>query len=488
MRPPWRCVLNASLSARFAAALPSGSDYVTLRFVEERAEILTCRNGVVQPPSTSLDRGAMITVYEAGGLGYAATSDLSASGIRQAIERARSWARQGAGAMVFDSRELPRPSPKGSWSAPAIEPWATQPISARLDRVARAEAALRIDPRIVESSASVLAIDTHSLLLTSTGGEVEQRASHLSPELEVYAHQDGLTQRRTLGGLRGTSQQGGAEVLTRFGFDQGSQRIALEAIALLEAPECPTDILDVILAPDQMMLQIHESIGHPLELDRILGDERNYAGTSFVTPEMFGTYRYGSELLNISFDPTHPNEYASYGWDDDGAPAERVLLIERGILKRPLGGHISQHRSGLPGVANSRACAWNRPPIDRMANLNLEPGSHSLQELIRQVERGVFLETNASWSIDDSRNKFQFSCEFGREIVDGELGRVVRNPSYRGISATFWRSLAGVGDRDTLQTLGTPYCGKGEPNQAVRVGHASPACLFRQVDVFGGAA
>jgi predicted Zn-dependent protease len=202
---------------------------------------------------------------------------------------------------------------------------------------------------------------------------------------------------------------------------------------------------------------------------------------------MFGSYRYGSDLLNISFDPTENYEFASYGWDDDGTAAERELLIARGILVRPLGGRISQHRAGMPGVANSRACAWNRPPIDRMANLNLEPGHDDLATLIGRVERGVYMETNASWSIDDSRNKFQFSCEFAREIVDGRLGRVLRNPSYRGISATFWRSLAGVGDRASMQVLGTPYCGKGEPNQAVRVGHASPPCWFRGVDVFGGA-
>lgn len=475
------------LARRFADALPAGPDYVTLRFVQEHSELLACRNGVVQPPELSHDHGAMITVFEAGGLGYAATSDLSASGLRVAIERARRWAVQTASVADFDTRDLPRPGPVGQWQAPQREAW-DGAVAPRLERIAQAERALRIDPRIVESSASVLAIHTHSALLTSTGGQIEQRATHLSPELEAYANHNGTAQRRTLGGLRGTSQQGGAEVLGAFGFDTQGARIAREAIALLEAPECPSGSLDVVLAPDQMMLQIHESIGHPLELDRILGDERNYAGTSFVTPDMFGSYRYGSDLLNISFDPSVPGEYASYGWDDDGAVAERVLLIEGGVLLRPLGGHISQQRAGLPGVANSRACAWNRPPIDRMANLNLEPGEQSLQALIGQVERGVYMQTNASWSIDDSRNKFQFSCELGREIVDGELGRVVRNPSYRGISATFWRNLAGVGGRETVQVLGTPYCGKGEPNQAVRVGHASPACLFTDIDVFGGAA
>jgi predicted Zn-dependent protease len=235
-----------------------------------------------------------------------------------------------------------------------------------------------------------------------------------------------------------------------------------------------------------MVLQIHESIGHPLELDRILGDERNFAGTSFVTPDMFGTYRYGSELLDVTFDPTQPEELATYAFDDDGAPAERVHLIRKGILERPLGGAVSQARASLPGVANARASGWNRPPIDRMANLNLEPGTSSFDEMVASIGRGVYMQTNCSWSIDDSRNKFQFGCERGRMIRDGRLAEVVKRPNYRGISANFWRSLAAVGDASTREVLGTPYCGKGEPSQIIRVGHASPACVFRGVDVFGG--
>jgi predicted Zn-dependent protease len=244
--------------------------------------------------------------------------------------------------------------------------------------------------------------------------------------------------------------------------------------------------MNVLLMPDQMILQIHESIGHPLELDRILGDERNFAGTSFVTPDMFGAYRYGSDLLDVTFDPTRPEEFASYGFDDDGTPAERAYIIRKGILERPLGGLLSQRRASMPGVANARADNWNRPPIDRMANLNLEPGDASFEELVREVKNGVLMATNSSWSIDDSRNKFQFGCEYGRLIEDGKLTRVVRNPNYRGVSASFWRSLKRVGDDSTREVLGTPYCGKGEPAQVIRVGHAAPACVFGDVEVFGG--
>jgi predicted Zn-dependent protease len=346
--------------------------------------------------------------------------------------------------------------------------------------------AAAIDPRIVDWSASVEVRHATHRLVTSEGGDVEQRYRIMLPGLAVSAHADGDTQTRTLNGYRGICQQGGPEVLARFGFAGAGRRVAEEALELVLAPNCPAGRRDVLLAPDQMVLQIHESIGHPLELDRILGDERNFAGTSFVTPDMFGHYRYGSELLNVTFDPTRPEELASYGYDDEGTRAERTWLIRRGILERPLGGAVSQTRAGLAGVANARADNWNRPPIDRMANLNVEPGASTFDELVGRIGRGVFMQTNASWSIDDSRNKFQFGCERGVLIEDGRMKGVVKNPNYRGISASFWRSLAAVGDASTLQVLGTPYCGKGEPSQIIGVGHASPACVFTDVDVFGG--
>src|SRR5690606_11747877 len=276
------------------------------------------------------------------------------------------------------------------------------------------------------------------------------------------------------------------ELLDMTDFFAKGKVLAEEARQLLAAPNCPSATMDVLLDPDQMILQIHESIGHPLELDRILGDERNYAGTSFVTQDMFGTYQYGSELLNVTYDPTRDEQCASFAFDDDGTKAERQYIIEKGILKRPLGGSISQARAGMDGVATTRAADWFRPAIDRMSKLNLEPGDKSFDDLVAGIERGVYMKTNGSWSIDDSRNKFQFGCEWGQLIENGKLTTVVKNPNYRGISDSFWRSLKGVGDKSTLEVLGTPYCGKGEPNQAVFVGHASPVCHFANVAVFGG--
>jgi predicted Zn-dependent protease len=202
---------------------------------------------------------------------------------------------------------------------------------------------------------------------------------------------------------------------------------------------------------------------------------------------MFGSYQYGSELLNVTFDPELREEAATYAFDDDGSAATKQYLIRNGVLERPLGGALSQQRAGLQGVANSRASNWNRPPIDRMANLNIEPGTATLDAMVANIEHGILMSTNTSWSIDDHRNKFQFGCEFGRLIENGKLTQVVKRPNYRGISASFWRSLSAVGDAGTREVFGTPMCGKGEPAQVIRVGHASPACVFSNVDVFGGA-
>ncbi len=476
------------LEGRLRQALPSDVDYASIRFSEERAEYLAVRQGVVEPVSTSFDAGAMITVWAGGGSGYAATSDLSPSGLAAAVARARQWAAATAGRGLVD--EPPQDHPTGTYASPVATPWDGTTLDERLAILVDADARLqgpegRPDDRIVDRWATLALIETDSLLLTSEGGRVAQSTRVTRPGLAVVANEGSNTQRRSFGS-GSFNGQGGREVLDRFQFAAAPERLVDEALALLAADNCPTGTMDLILAPDQMILQIHESIGHPLELDRILGDERNYAGTSFVTLDMFGSYRYGSELLNVTFDPTVDGQSASYGFDDDGTPATRQHLIRDGILERPLGGTLSQRRAGVDGVANSRACSWNRPPIDRMANLNVEPGTSTEAELVAGVERGVWLETNNSWSIDDSRNKFQFGCELGRLIVDGELGPIVRNPGYRGISATFWRNLTGVADGDSFTVMGTPNCGKGEPNQVITTGHASPACRFSAVEVFGG--
>ena len=452
-------------------SLRSTAPFWSLRYHEENRETLAVRQDTVEPPSLSVDRGAMLTAVTEEGYGYCATADLSPAGLQRALDRATQWAEatRGRSTLRFDPAAMA--SPKGSYRSRASD----AAISRRdlLDMLARECNRAKLDGRIVERYAAFELVDEERVYLTSAGGELQQRFRFTLPHMRVTASQGAETQARSLE----HAQQGGLEQIERAGFAGSGERLAHEALQLLDAPNCPSGRMDLLLMPDQMMLQIHESIGHPLELDRILGDERNYAGTSFVTPDMFGSYRYGSELLNVTYDPSRPEELASFAFDDEGAAAAKVFLIKHGVLMQPLGG---------AGVANARASGWNRPPIHRMANLNVEPGASRLQDMVGAVERGVLMRTNLSWSIDDSRNKFQFGCEWGELIEDGRVKGVVKNPNYRGVSATFWRSLKRVGDASTFEVHGTRYCGKGEPNQGIHCGHAAPACLFADVDVFGG--
>ncbi|WP_330115348.1 TldD/PmbA family protein [Pseudomonas sp. JS3066] len=467
------------------AALRTGAEVHSLRIVRQSSEQAMVRRGIAEPPSLGLDMGAMLSVRFAGVEAYAATADLSPSGLQRALDKAEELARQIARYALVDQSRLESPRGSADYRSPGLE----QPfpsLAERFELLAEESARIPNDARLVNWSLYLDSQRHEQLYLNSAGAEQWQDLRFTYPGISVTAFDGSDSQTRSFGGY-GSGQQGGTEVLQRLGFVGAAERVADEALQLLLAPNTPSGITDLLLMPDQMMLQIHESIGHPLELDRILGDERNYAGTSFIGLEDFGRYQYGSPLLNVSFDPGIPEELASYSHDDDGRLASKEMLIRDGVLLRPLGGALSQQRSGLPGVANSRASSWNRAPIDRMANLNLEPGDQSLTQLIGGIERGVLMSTNRSWSIDDARNKFQFGCEWGRLIEDGELRGVVKNPNYRGVSAQFWRNLAAVGNASTFEVHGTPYCGKGEPNQVVRVGHASPACVFRQVEVFGGA-
>ena len=450
--------------------LRSSAPFWSLRYHEEKRESHAMRQDTLEPPRLSLDRGAMLTAITGGGYGYCATSDLSTAGLQKALDRAAQWAEatKGKSALRFDPAAMP--APRGEYQSPFLQ---ERPARSTLQDLLGQECkAARIDDRIVERYAALELIEEERVYLTSTGGEARQRFRFTLPHMRVTANEGVETQSRSLDHAR----QGGFEQVEEAGFEGCGEKLANEALQLLAAPNCPSGKMDLLLMPDQVMLQVHESIGHPLELDRVLGDERNYAGTSFVTPEMIGSYRYGSDLLNVTYDPLQ-GELATYAFDDDGTPASKVFLIRNGVLVSALGG---------PGVANSRASGWNRPPIHRMANLNVEPGSSTLDEMIASIRSGVLMRTNLSWSIDDSRNKFQFGCEWGERIEEGRRRGVVKNPNYRGVSATFWRSLRRVGVPASFEVHGTRYCGKGEPNQAIHCGHAAPPCLFSEVELFGG--
>ena len=453
-----------------------------LRFSSETTTQRAVRNDKPDRNESSLEEGVMCEVLVDGHFGYAATADLSLAGLQRAFDRAVATTRATSGHKVHAFSATQRPQANGKYTSARQRNLDATSVAEITDCLLSASKAMNVSDKLVNRSASAMIVQTQINFFSSNGSETRQSFDLVDITLSATAAEGLESQTRS---WQHTGQFGG-ESFDRATFAQQGERVAQQALALLGAENCPSARMDLLLMPDQMMLQIHESIGHPLELDRILGDERNYAGWSFVKKGDFGHLKYGSPLMNVSFDPTQSNQFASYDFDDGGNPATREILIENGVLQRGLGSLESQARSGLPGVANFRSASWNRAPIDRMGNINLEPGTSSLDELIGEVEHGVLMHTNRSWSIDDYRNKFQFGCEYAQMIENGALGRVVRNPNYRGVTVDFWGRLAGVGHTDS--TFGTSYCGKGEPSQVIRVGHASPPCLFRDVEVFGGQA
>lgn len=468
--------------SQFFSTLPRSVEWAGIRLVSETTTVRSVRNELPTSNHTSFDRGAMLEVYVNGHFGYGATADLSSAGLERALKQAIATTEVASKYKVFPFSLSERPAAKGEYKSAHQKSLDQLSLAEITDCLMEGSRAMKASDAIVTRIAHAMMIQTEIDFFSTSGAETRQNFEMTSLHLGATAVQGSDSQSRSWG----PTGQWGGEVFSKERFQKEGQRVAKEALELLAAENCPSEAMDLLLSPDQMMLQIHESIGHPLELDRILGDERNYAGWSFVKPEDFGKLQYGSKLMNVSFDPTVKNEFASYSFDDVGNAAKKEFLIQEGKLLRGLGSLESQKRSGLKGVANSRSSSWNRPPIDRMANINLEPGTSSLEEMISQTKRGIYMETNRSWSIDDYRNKFQFGCEFARLIENGKLTKVVKNPNYRGITVDFWNRLKAVGSSKHMEVHGTPYCGKGEPNQVIRVGHAAPPCLFEKIEVFGG--
>jgi predicted Zn-dependent protease len=468
------------------ANLSLNADWIGLRQVKETTKTHQVRDGLPESNGRSYSEGVMVEVLVAGQFGYAATNRLDQASLQATAELAYTQAKAAAewGVHGFSAQE--RPATRGHYQSPLVKPLDLISTNDLLDLLTQICHTLKVSDRVVKTSALAQTITTEHHFVSSNGANVQQSFVMVGTDYEATAQAGTITQKRTDNGMLARCYQAGVEVFDPVTVLGRARQIGEQTVELLSAQDCPDITTTLVLAPDQMMLQIHESIGHPLELDRILGDERNYAGSSFVKLADFGALVYGSPLMNVTFDPTVAGEFASYGFDDVGAPAERHYLIQKGQLLRGLGSLESQARARVPGVANARASSWNRPPIDRMANLNLEPGQQSFTDIISAIEFGVYMESNRSWSIDDYRNKFQFGCEYGRLIENGQLTKTLRNPNYRGITNPFWRNLIHVGNAATLGMYGTPYCGKGEPNQAIRVGHASPVCAFANIEVFGG--
>jgi predicted Zn-dependent protease len=468
------------------AQLDIPADWVGIRTVKETATTNYVRDGLPQTNGKSFTVGAMLEVMVDGCLGYAATNSLTLPSLKAAAEIAYKQALAAREWWIYPFQQNQRPKVIGEYNSPFLQSLDSLSRGEINDLLVRICQKLKINDKIVQTTASISTNQKETWFVSSNGSEVYQKILSLGTNFGAIAQDGNIVQQRTNNGNEANYFQGGWELLKLEILWQQVQQVGEQALELLTAEQCPDTRTNLVLAPDQMMLQIHESVGHPLEIDRILGDERNYAGGSFVKTSDFGNLAYGSPLMNITFDPTIDGEFASYGFDDTGAIATKEYLIKDGILQRGLGSLESQARAGVPGVACARACSWNRPAIDRMANLNLEPGTASLAEIIAGIEKGVYMESNRSWSIDDQRYKFQFGCEYAKLIENGKLTKTLRNPNYRATTPEFWHSLIQIGDANSWQMYGTPFCGKGEPNQAIWVGHGSPVCVFANVEVFGG--
>lgn len=466
------------------ATAPSRCSYAEARHVDTATESLLVRNGRVAEVDRDDCAGVGVRVRAGGGWGFAATREVTPAALEAALARALAIAERqpttaaGPLATVEPAR--------GHWSGGAGgDPFAVS-LEDKLALLFAAEAALRGDARIVRSDAECSSRRVRTAFVSSEGAACTQERVECAAGIAAIAVAGGELQVRSHpsahGGLAATA---GWEHVLAIDLESHAPRVAAEAIELLTAPPCPSGRATVVLDVDQLALQIHESIGHALELDRMLLGEAGYAGTSWVSPTDIGSLRYGSEQLHVTADATLPGGLGSFGWDDEGVAAARTPLIEAGILRAALSDRQSAAAIGLERSGGcARADGFARQPIVRMTNVSIEPGdAGTLADLVADTGDGLYLETNRSWSIDDRRLQFQFATEIAREIRGGELGRLLRNPSYAGITPRFWGSLDAVCSAPAWELRGVGNCGKGEPGQLMRVSHGAAPARFRDVEV-----
>src|SRR5438132_3387725 len=340
------------------------------------------------------------------------------------------------------------------------------------------------DTRIHQAAGDISAYRQEKVFASTVGSYIEQTSTEMGGGIEAVAIEGNELQRRTYPNpFGGDFQAAGWEFIEALDLPKKALQIRDEALTLLSVPKAPAGQFDLIVGSSQLALQVHESCGHPTELDRALGLEISLAGGSFLKPSMLGTFRYGSELVNIVADATVPKSFGAFAFDDDGVPAQRFHLIENGIFVDYLTGRDTAPAIGRKSNGTVPADTAARIPIIRMTNINLEPGSTPLADIIADTKRGIFVDTNKSWSIDDVRLNFQFGCELAYEIENGRVGRLLRNPLYGGTTPEFWRSCDAVANRASWQVWGLPNCGKGDPMQTMRVAHGAPAARFLTVEM-----
>ncbi|HEX8856614.1 MAG TPA: TldD/PmbA family protein [Thermoleophilaceae bacterium] len=460
-------------------------DYADARYVSSSSERLGVRNGRVLELARSDGEGFGVRVRMHGAWGFAAARGSDRAAAESALARAIA---------IAESQPSPGDAPAlapeepalGSHSSPSDRDPFDVSFEDKLSVLTAAEEQLRDDPRITVSTAHYVAFQDRKAFASTEGASYDQTTTECGGGVVATAVDSGETQVRSYpASFRGDVAQRGFEHFTELDLVGHAPRVRDEALALLSAPACPSQRTTLILDGEQLALQVHESVGHAVELDRVLGLEASYAGTSWVEVTGLGSLRYGSELMNVTADATTPEGLGSFAWDDEGVAAHRVPIVRDGVLRgflssRETAGEVGLERSG----GAMRADGFARQPIVRMTNVHLEPGdAGSLEDLIASTDRGILMETNRSWSIDQRRWQFQFGTEIAWEIVDGRRGRMLRNPSYAGVTPEFWGSLDAVCSAPEWRLWGVLNCGKGEPGQSMHVSHGTAPARFRDVQV-----
>jgi TldD protein len=469
--------------AAVEAALAAGASYADARVVIRRHERIGAHNGELQSVTNDEGAGVGVRALIGSSWGFAATGELTDAAAARAGAEATATAK--ASALVpGPAIELADvPVVEDTYETPHTEDPFTVPLAEKVDLVVNATRTMVEVEGVAVATAHLGFFDTDKWFVSSQGHRIHQHLVEAGAGMDATAVGEHETQRRSYPQSFGHYETGGYEVIRRLDLAGNAQPIAEEAVQLLTAAPCPAGEMDLVLESSQLALQIHESVGHAIELDRILGWEAAFAGTSFLDLSQLGRLRYGSELMNITADATIPGALSTFGYDDEGTPAQRVDIVREGTWVGALTGRDTAHLAGLEPGGMVRAEGFNRLPMVRMTNVGLLPGDSSLAEIVSETKRGVYLATNRSWSIDDKRLNFQFGTEIGWEIVDGELGRMIKNPTYTGITPQFWASLDMLAGPDEWVPWGVPNCGKGQPMQVGHTAHPASPGRFKDVRV-----
>ena len=469
-------------------ASQQGATYADIRFVTDRSRNVSVKNGKVASLSNSESQGFGVRVIVNGAWGFSSSSLVNRASVERVTIEAVATARASASVFRKPVELGEKRAIQARYETPVDIDGFSVPLDDQIKLLLEADAEMRRVDGIRIATGFITTLKTSKLFASSEGSYIEQELSECGTGIEAYAVSEGGFQRRSypnsVGGMWAT---GGYELLGRLDLVGQAGPLAQQAVQLLSAPICPAlDKTTLILASNQVGLQVHESCGHPIELDRVMGMEASFAGTSFLTTEKQGNFRYGSDLVNIFADATVPGGLGTFGYDDEGVPAQRTPIIVNGIFKDYITDRETAATLGQQSNGTSRADGWNRIPIIRMTNINLEPGeAGSLEDIIAATDNGIFMDTNKSWSIDDKRLNFQFGLEIAWEVKNGKLGQMYRNPTYTGMTPQFWGSCDAIGSRDHWTVWGVPNCGKGEPMQVSHVGHGAAPARFQNIRVFG---